>query len=211
MTLKKKLLVSMVLSIMVLLAVNFGLLKYKNSFDLNIMEKIHGNITLFGKSVMEFISFLGSHLFIGICIVISCIYFFYQGHKLDSLFIVLTSILASALNLVIKYYFKRPRPEAYMLVDQRGYSFPSGHSMGAFVFYTSIFFILTLKKPKYKELFLALNFIIVGTIGFSRLYLGVHWPTDVLTGFLLGYTCYLASKALYLSFRDKKHYKNSSY
>lgn len=153
---------------------------------------------------MKIVTQLGSHIFIIGALLFISSYLFYKKDYPKLFFLLGSSFLASASNQVIKYIFKRPRPLMYSLVKQSGYSFPSGHSMGSIAFYASVFFILYQAKPKYKNLFMAFNFIIVFLIGFSRLYLGVHWPTDVISGFIMGYTCYLIVKKIYLLILDKE-------
>jgi undecaprenyl-diphosphatase len=92
-------------------------------------------------------------------------------------------------NLILKQIFLRPRPvfpQAF-LVDS-GYSFPSGHTMISLVFYGAVAFLvlLTLKK-RWNKFFVVLGFILISAlIGFSRLYLGVHYLTDVLAGWAAG-------------------------
>ncbi|UOK59735.1 phosphatase PAP2 family protein [Bacillus sp. OVS6] len=84
--------------------------------------------------------------------------------------------------------FKRDRPTFNPLITESGYSFPSGHSMVSFSFLGILAYLLTLmvKKKSLKVLIMALFFFIVFLIGFSRIYLGVHYPSDVIAGFAAG-------------------------
>ena len=94
---------------------------------------------------------------------------------------------------MLKNIFVRTRPLKYFLIEQGGYSFPSGHAMVSMTFYTTMVYILLKdqKRNKIQGILWAINFIIITLIGFSRIYLGVHWPTDILTGYLIGliFTC----------------------
>jgi membrane-associated phospholipid phosphatase len=96
-----------------------------------------------------------------------------------------TLCLNGALTLGLKYGFNRPRPfvtypEIQKLDKAGSYSFPSGHSSSAFAFATSI----CLAYPKWYVI--APSFAWAGLVGYSRMHLGVHYPSDVLVGALLG-------------------------
>lgn len=100
------------------------------------------------------------------------------------------------MNATFKNIFSRTRPLNYILIEHGGYSFPSGHSMVSMSFYTALTYILlkNVKDKKTRTLVWIGNFVLIGLIGFSRLYLGVHWPTDVLVGFSLGFIFFEISK-----------------
>lgn len=91
------------------------------------------------------------------------------------------------LNLGLKELYARPRPSVVsQLISERGFSFPSGHSMGAAAFYGFIIYIVCGSKLKSitKRFLTVLCLTVISLIGLSRVYLGVHYPTDVLGGFL---------------------------
>ncbi|MBZ2175276.1 phosphatase PAP2 family protein [Schnuerera sp. xch1] len=157
-------------------------------FDMDIMKYIHGNMTLEIAKFMNIITFFGSSyffIFIGIIIFI----FLKRNNNCKGIILLITSTLGSyILNYILKNIFVRTRPLEYFLIEQGGYSFPSGHSMVSISFYTTMTYLLT-KSQSSKRINIILwiaNFIIVAFIGFSRVFLGVHWPTDVLVGFILG-------------------------
>ncbi len=103
---------------------------------------------------------------------------------------------AGALNLSVKELYKRIRPDQIKaLVDIGGYSFPSGHAMGSFIVYGGILFIIlrSLSPSKLKVFFSVLIFLAIMSIGLSRIYLAVHFPSDVLAGFSLGISWLLVS------------------
>lgn len=89
---------------------------------------------------------------------------------------------------VVKHIVERPRPEGVALIVETGFSFPSAHTMGSVVFYGFLIFLLW-KYLKNKPLNITLTVllpILVLVIGYSRIYLGVHYFTDVLVGFVSG-------------------------
>ncbi|WP_075864828.1 phosphatase PAP2 family protein [Carboxydothermus islandicus] len=137
--------------------------------------------------LMKGITFLGSIGFYMMLVpVIS--YFFYLKRRYDSLTAFLGSFIgASVLNYVLKLHYLRLRPTLYFKISESGYSFPSGHAMISMAVYGMFFYLLAKNNfplPKILLLILGIGFPLL--IGFSRIYLGVHWPTDVLGGFIAG-------------------------
>lgn len=101
--------------------------------------------------------------------------------------IALNIIIEPILNTTLKNIFARPRPMGYRLIEETGYSFPSGHSMASMAFYGLLIYLIYKNvKNKYLKwtLILVLSVLII-LIGFSRIYLGVHYTSDVLGGFLI--------------------------
>ena len=98
-------------------------------------------------------------------------------------------LTSSALTVALKITVKRPRPyDTYPdlinnKVDESSYSFPSGHTSAAFATATS----LSLAFPKWYVI--APSFLYAGAVGYSRMYLGVHYPSDVLGGMVIGMGC----------------------
>lgn len=182
----------LVLSILIIVGINIRGSDVGILFDEQVMESINNRTTPLGISIMKKITFLGS---VGFFIPVSIIIFLIMIRNKDSngIILLILSLAGSfGLNLVIKNIFIRTRPLEYFLIQQGGYSFPSGHAMVSMSFYATMTYIL-IKSGKSKKLNKALRFIcfiIIAAIGFSRIYLGVHWPTDVLVGYLLGYLCY---------------------
>jgi len=128
----------------------------------------------------------------------------------------LTVLLGAALlNNAIKNFYQRVRPENIdHLIEQGGYSFPSGHSMGSIIVFGGMIFLVfqASKSEAIKwSLGIFLGFLIL-SIGLSRIYLGVHYPSDVLAGFSLGFTwlilsiAFLGLKMTRKEFHTKKRY-----
>lgn len=157
-------------------------------FDESVMDYVHSKTTIKGIKIMKIITFLGSAYFLfplGIIIFL----FMAKNKNLNGILLLILSTLGSyGLNFIFKNIFIRVRPLEYFLIEQSGYSFPSGHAMVSMSFYTTMTYLICkkLKKPEFNTIFYIVNFIIVVIIGFSRIYLGVHWPTDVLMGFIMG-------------------------
>lgn len=92
------------------------------------------------------------------------------------------------INNLIKVIIARPRPEINKLVTETGYSFPSGHSITSMVFYGYLVYLTYkyINNKKIKITLIIFLILLIPTIGLSRIYLGVHYTSDVLCGFLLG-------------------------
>lgn len=110
---------------------------------------------------------------------------------------------------ILKNIVSRPRPEIIShLVDVQGLSYPSGHSLGSTVVYLAIGLLLCRQMESRKSIFLILlsAALIISLICFSRLYLGVHYPSDVLSGVLFGLSWTLAVTAFFELRSSKKKY-----
>lgn len=133
----------------------------------------------------KFITRLGSFEVIVLFLVFIAIFW---RQKRNSLFLILCMVMEAALNFGLKFIFQRPRPSVLHLVEESGYSFPSGHAMTITTFgLLLIFFLWQSKLSKSKKIlgsiFLGLLILLVCL---SRVYLGVHYASDILAGFLLG-------------------------
>ena len=97
------------------------------------------------------------------------------------------AILIFILNVGLKLIFMRERPFELMIITEDGYSFPSGHAMASLGFYGFIIYLIwNMKcKKKFKVLTTVLLSFLIILIGISRIYLGVHYASDVLAGYLV--------------------------
>lgn len=93
----------------------------------------------------------------------------------------------ASLNQILKRIIQRPRPEGFRLIEQSGYSFPSGHSMASMAFYgLIIYFVYKYVKNKVaRNIICTILSLLIILIGISRIYLGVHYASDVIAGFVV--------------------------
>ena len=141
-------------------------------------------ISDFTTPIAKFITNFGGAIFL---IILTITLFILIKNKKIGLSIILNLIVITGLNQILKYILQRPRPTEYRLIEETGFSFPSGHSMVSMAFYGYlIYLIYKYVKNKYvKWISIVLLSILICAIGVSRIYLGVHYTSDVLGGFLV--------------------------
>jgi len=87
----------------------------------------------------------------------------------------------------LKLFFAKPRPQLWTpLVVEPSSSFPSGHALGSVIVYGFLAFLLASRYPNYRRVIYPIAIVMIGAIGLSRLFLGVHYPTDVIAGYAVG-------------------------
>lgn len=161
--------------------------------DLAVIDWLHSFTNL--GSVMFWITEIGSVTAVAL---FSGLVFYHLYHnkkeKIDAYFFILTVAFGGILNYVLKLAFHRIRPSIDYLVDAVGFSFPSGHAMGAMVFYGALsYFILKSERDnKIKFFLILLSMIMIFLIGSSRIYLNAHYPSDVLAGYIAGFVWLLS-------------------
>jgi len=113
-----------------------------------------------------------------------------SGYRAGIISLLLCLAGSTALNLLLKHLFSRARPDLFQMVEAYGYSFPSGHAMVALCFYGMLAYLIgrRLRKFVWRLPVYGLALTLVTAIGLSRIYLGVHYPTDVLAGYIAGIT-----------------------
>ena len=138
----------------------------------------------FATPITKFITNFGGAIFL---IIVTVVLFIAIKNRKIGASIFANLVIITALNQLIKAILQRPRPDKFRIVETSGYSFPSGHSMVSMAFYGYlIYLIYKYVKNKYiKWTSIILLSILICLIGISRIYLGVHYTSDVLGGFLI--------------------------
>lgn len=177
------------LVVFIFLAVNITSVDGGLYFDKKILSAVHKNINPAVKNFMLTISFIGSAKFYFIIAPFLIWYLIKKKHFIELWSLVATILGSVLLNNVLKISFGRIRPIEFFLVEQSGFSFPSGHSMNTLTFYgMAAYLYLRNKKSSLKKvlIWIALAIFIL-LMGFSRIYLGVHWPSDIIGGYSAGF------------------------
>jgi undecaprenyl-diphosphatase len=114
-------------------------------------------------------------------------------------FFALTPAFGSYANHFIKQIVDRPRPTTHLLMHYGGYSFPSGHSIGAMLVLGGLIILSQyyLQSKNWRYFINTLLTLLIILVGYSRIYVGVHYPTDVLAGFSLGLIILIISETLF--------------
>lgn len=160
-----------------------------NVFDSVISKFIAGFITLETTQFMKLITALGS---IKVLIPIALLAIFIlnkrKRYKWDSIMLLVALGGGLLLNQLLKWVFHRPRPGIARLLEVGGYSFPSGHAMVSIAFYGFLAYLFwsNIRQTNLRYLVTFGLVILIALIGISRIYLGVHYPSDVLAGFAAG-------------------------
>lgn len=157
--------------------------------DTSIALYIHNLFPYDGNMLtfMRDVSFLGSAFFMSIVVIISTLYLLFKGRFHKAHIILLAGILAGVASSITKVIFKRLRPTLWEEINSAsGYSFPSGHAIVTSLVYGLIAYFLAEHYPNKKKTIWSFYFILVFLVGFSRVYLGVHWPSDIIGGWAVG-------------------------
>ncbi len=170
-----------ILSFMVFITLSILILTkndiYLDSLVYNFVSKyISKDLT----NIMKYLTYIGSAVMV-ISITLFTLIFF--KNKKYSLFMALDLIIITILQIILKNIFTRSRPININLITETGYSFPSGHSLTAFAFYGLIIYLIYISKIKNKKIYITLFSILILVTGLSRIYLGVHFFTDVIGAF----------------------------
>ncbi len=161
----------------------------KTAADFKIFDFLQTYVSDVNTNIMLFFTFLGTHNFLIPANIFLIIYFlFIKKHRWYSIKIPTIAISTTLMMFFLKNLFDRPRPDIPLLSEARGLSFPSGHAMCSMAFYGLMIYIVWQKQktPWIKWTVTILLSLLILIIGFSRIYLRVHYPTDVLAGFCVG-------------------------
>lgn len=181
-------------------------------FDSKIINYIQGLESPWLTKMMKFFTFIGSGISVAIISIIVMIILYKFLHHRHELMLFIWIVIGTALvNDVLKNLFHRARPALHRIVEANGFSFPSGHSMAAFSLYGVIAFLLWkhISSAFGRGLLICISTFMIMMIGISRIYLGVHYPSDVLGGFLASGFLLGLSIWVYQRYMEKAKAKSS--
>jgi membrane-associated phospholipid phosphatase len=157
-------------------------------FDGFVRTAVHQLATPGLTRLMQVFSFLGSVVAVtAMCLAAICVSLYY-GRTRTAVMLATTMAGVAALDVALKHAFHRPRPVAFFGAAPSTYSFPSGHALGSLCFYGMLAAIVSARvRGQAAKFFVWMAAVLlVGIIGFSRIYLGVHYPSDVIAGYCAG-------------------------
>ena len=187
----------------IVLFVIFLLGDYFNEYLIWIDDFSYSIVSLFISdtmtNIMKFITFFADPIW---CILFSVLVIIFWK-KIRKAFLI-NLILVFMLNYILKLIFSRTRPIDINIITETGYSFPSGHAMISLAIYGFLAYLLWESDYKYKKIGVSLLVLLIVLIGISRIYLGVHYTSDVIAGFIvsLGYLL-LFIDFIYPKIKDK--------
>jgi membrane-associated phospholipid phosphatase len=151
------------------------------AWDLPLLRAAHAHATPTRDATMLFFTSVGAPLPMIAFVALALLALLLRGRRGDARFFALAVGGAAGLNVVAKLLFQRARPALWpSLVTETDYSFPSGHAMGSLAVVAALVFLTWRTRGRWP--ILALGALFVAVVGLSRVYLGVHYPSDILAG-----------------------------
>ena len=168
----------------------FGIVAYLVLSDKTVLADnfVYNSLVIYRSDFIigffKFITFFVSEIMVTL---VSIIVFLFFKNKKYGMLVTINAICILVLNICLKLIFMRERPLDLMIITENGYSFPSGHSMVSMAFYGYLIYLvyIKIKNKVLKWLLISFISILIILIGLSRIYLGVHYTSDVVAGFLL--------------------------
>jgi undecaprenyl-diphosphatase len=159
------------------------------AFDDAVMHWVAGNQNPLVKTAMLEITTLGTGLVVAMMVIVAGMFLWLNAHKHSALLLIVSTVGGIVLNNLLKIGFSRPRPQIFEWgTHASSSSFPSGHAMSSIVVYGTVAYLVARlqKRPAARVATLVVAGILVLAICISRIYLGVHYPSDILAGLMIG-------------------------
>ena len=158
------------------------------AFDKTILLHIHqlANPTL--DTLMIGITRIGDpKTVVPLTIIVLCL-LWWKRYRIEAKVFALDALGGVVLSYFLKLAFNKQRPQLWKSpIVETTFSYPSGHALGSMVLYGFLSYVLATIYPRYARVFYSVATLLIVAIGLSRLYLGVHWPTDILAGYGIGF------------------------
>ena len=179
------------------------------AFDRAVSEAIYAYRSPALTSLMIFISFLGGTVVLLGGSVAVFLFLLIKSYRREAVLFLFTVATGFVLNLILKYVIARTRPDIAPLIQEVFFSYPSGHSMNSFVFYALLaYLVYHLSRNAALSVVVSTGCIgLILLIGISRIYLGVHYPSDVFAGFLVGLGWVLTILVVQRTFRVYRYFR----
>jgi undecaprenyl-diphosphatase len=176
-------------------------------FDTAVIGFVQGLEAPWLTFIMKVFTWIGSGFVVAPIALIGFIVLYFVLRYRQQAFLLIAVIAGSVLfNSILKSYFKRERPEIHRIMDANGFSFPSGHSMMAFALYAIIAYIAwrNVKTTVGRIVLFLFATLMITMIGTSRIYLGVHYPSDIVGGFVASALWVTIAISVYAYFQNKR-------
>lgn len=175
------------------------------SIDTRVLLTIRQWHTPLLDRVMVVITNIGNPSVLLVASLLLAAFLLWRKQRAETVTLAIAAVGALGLNTVLKELFARSRPQLWQrTVDVNFYSFPSGHAMMSVVVFGIIGYLLATHLPRWRIAIATGTVLLVCAIGFSRLYFGVHWPTDIVAGYSAG-TVWLVACILSLEIWKRRY------
>lgn len=208
---KKAIHVFLFLTGLFLLLTAFVLILPKSWMDLELSEEVQEHPSPRLDALMKGVSWFGNQILAVSFTLATALVFLLNHYKREALFIVLT-LLASVASFGLKVLVNRPRPTEQLvnvLVKAQHQSFPSGHTVFYVTFFGFMVYLMYRLRDIYNPLRVTVglfSLLLITAVPFSRVYLGAHWFTDVLAGFVFGLLCLVVLVYFYFKKGHKRRW-----
>lgn len=199
---KKFLILVSILLILFLAITGLVMFDMAQPFDDFVYELVRSLESDFFDKYFVFVTKFGNEIVVVVVVLLLMIMF----RNKDGWLLGVLALNSALTNQIIKRIIKRPRPDVLKLIKQGGYSYPSGHSMIAIALYGYLlYYVIKRIKNKYLKypLSIALGILII-SVGVSRIYVGVHYASDVIAGFIFA----IAEVMLLVNYSNK-HFRGN--
>ena len=162
----------------------------KTKLDDRVFAYLKNHVSERNNEIMQFFTFLGTHEFLIPANLLLIAYFlFIRKHKWYSIKVPAIALSSLGLMFLLKHLFNRERPDIPLLQEAKGLSFPSGHALMSVTFYGLIIYMVfkSVRNRELKWTLITLLILLIMIIGLSRIYLRVHYASDVMAGYCIGF------------------------
>jgi undecaprenyl-diphosphatase len=180
--------------------------KGTDQFDEIVRSLIHHLSSPTFTAVMRFVTNLGDWQVVMTGTLCLCLYLWYRRDAAHLVVVLVSMMGAGTLDGMLKLVFHRPRPDPFFVAKPSTYSFPSGHALISLCFYGLVAgtFSSSLGDKWQRVLLWTAAALLIALIGLSRVYLGVHWPSDVLAGYAAALIWMGAVRVLALNLQERR-------
>lgn len=193
-----KLTITMLISVFILLMIGYD--NIFQAFDLKIISCIQSLENEYLTVFYKMITIIADTYQSAIITILIVAFLYIKKYYREALFLAITMSACGIAIPLLKNIFSRERPDFYRLIEISGYSFPSGHTTSATTMYLTLtIIVLSIMNKLNKYFIFSIAVIGIVIIGSSRIYLGVHYPTDVMAGICLGISIVSTVYVLYYS------------
>ena len=193
-----KLTITMLISVFILLMIGYD--NIFQAFDLKIISCIQSLKNEYLTVFYKMITIIADTYQSAIIKILIIAFLYIKKYYREALFLAITMSACGIAMPLLKNIFSRERPDFYRLIEISGYSFPSGHTTSATTMYLTLaIVVLSIMNKLNKYFIFSIAVIGIVIIGSSRIYLGVHYPTDVMAGICLGISIVSTVYVLYYS------------